>query len=389
MHVAVIGAGAFGGWTALFLRRLGHRVTLVDAWGPGNSRASSGGETRIFRSIYGDDLTSVRMAARSLKLWKEHQRRWKADLFIRTGALFLAPKDDSYIAASINALATEGIGLETLDTSEVSRRYPQFNLEAGHLLEPVELVLFETEAGVLFARQNCRAVVSHFVLDGGEYRQAEARPKKAANGRLKVELHTGEMLDADAFVFACGAWLGQLFPDILRRLIQSTRQDVLFFGTPAGTYQFEPSALPAWVDRTTPRRFYGIADIEHRGFKIASDTRGPAFDPNSDNRAVSAASWSETKTYLRHRFPSLAHAPLLETRVCQYENSPDAAFIIDRHPEAEAVWLVGGGSGHGYKHGPAVGEYVAALVTGTAKPSLEFSLNRFARASALSRSTTI
>jgi sarcosine oxidase len=389
MHVAVIGAGAFGGWTALFLRRLGHRVTLVDAWGPGNARASSGGETRIIRSIYGDDVTSVRMAARSLKLWKEHERRWNTDLYIRTGALFLGPKDDPYIAASVNALAAEGIGLETLDPSELSRRYPQFNLAAGHLLEPVDSILLETEAGVLFARRNCRTVVSHFVLEGGEFRLAEARPTKTVSSRLSVELQTGEILTPDIYVFACGPWMAQLFPDVLQHLIRSTRQDVLFVGTPAGTSRFSPLELPSWVDRTSPRKFYGVADIEHRGFKIASDIRGPEFDPNSDHRAISSASWRETQAYLRHRFPALADAPLLETRVCQYENSPDAAFIIDRHPEAKGVWLVGGGSGHGYKHGPAVGEYVAALVTGAAPLSLEFSLDRFAEGHTLRRSSTI
>ena len=153
-------------------------MTLVDAWGPGNARASSGGETRIIRSIYGDDATSCGMAARSLRLWKEHERRWKTGLYIRTGVLFLAPKDDAYIAASINALAAEGIGLETLDPSEVSRRYPQLNLAGGHGLEPVDSILLETEAGVLFARQNCRTVVNHFVREGGEYIAAEARPQK-------------------------------------------------------------------------------------------------------------------------------------------------------------------------------------------------------------------
>jgi glycine/D-amino acid oxidase-like deaminating enzyme len=389
MHVAVIGAGAFGGWTALFLNRLGHRVTLVDTWGPGNSRASSGGETRIIRSIYGDDLTSVRMAARSLALWKEHQERWHSELYLRTGALFLAPKDDDYIAASIAALAAEGIAVEILLASEASRCYPQFNLKAGESLEAVDSVLIEPEAGVLFARRNCRTVVDHFVKEGGAYRLAEARPGPVANGRLNVELNTGAALQADAYVFACGPWLGRLFPEIVGSLILTTRQDVLFFGTPPGSSEFGASELPCWVDRTSKQKFYGIPDVENRGFKVASDERGGAFDPDSDDRAISRVGLSETQAYLRHRFPALARAPLIEGRVCQYENSPDVAFVIDRHPAAPNVWLVGGGSGHGYKHGPAVGEHVAAIVTGTQAPSTEFCLARFTDGSALRRSSTI
>jgi glycine/D-amino acid oxidase-like deaminating enzyme len=75
LRVAVVGAGAFGGWTALHLRRAGMDVTLVDAWGPGNARASSGGETRVIRTIYGPTRRYVEMAARALVLWRA-QARW-------------------------------------------------------------------------------------------------------------------------------------------------------------------------------------------------------------------------------------------------------------------------------------------------------------------------
>lgn len=379
MHVAVIGAGAFGGWTALFLRRLGHRVTLVDAWGPGNSRSSSGGETRIIRAIYGDDFISVRMAARSLTLWKENQARWQTQLYIQTGALFLGPKDDPYLADSKAALITEGIAVEELSPVEIGRRYPHLDLSGfDNSLLPVNTGLFEHEAGVLFARQNCRMVVRGFVEEGGEYKQTSARPLPTANGGPSVTLHSGETLRADVYVFACGAWLPQIFPEVLGNLIHPTRQDVLFVGTPPGSTCFSASELPCWVDRTSKLTFYGIPDIEHRGFKIAADLRGPAFDPNCDDRAFDSSIWRAAQMYLSRRFPALADAPLLETRVCQYENSADVAFIIDQHPTTENVWLVGGGSGHGYKHGPAIGELVAGLVTGTQAVRPEFGLARFA-----------
>src|SRR5438874_2637349 len=97
LRVAVIGAGAFGGWTALHLRRGGAEVTLVDAWGPGNSRASSGGETRVIRTVYGATRQYVEMAARALTLWAEWDRTAREQFYRRTGVLWMTGADDSYV----------------------------------------------------------------------------------------------------------------------------------------------------------------------------------------------------------------------------------------------------------------------------------------------------
>jgi glycine/D-amino acid oxidase-like deaminating enzyme len=192
-----------------------------------------------------------------------------------------------------------------------------------------------------------------------------------------VTLSDGTTLTADAYVFACGPWLGHLFPDVIGERVRPTRQEVFFFGTPSGDRRFTEEALPVWADHGA-HFWYGIPGNEWRGFKLADDTRGPAFDPTAGERLPSAAGLAAARAYLGFRFPALSAAPLLEARVCQYENSPDEHFIIDRHPSAANAWLVGGGSGHGFKHGPAVGELVAGLVLagGTAGP--EFRLSRFA-----------
>jgi glycine/D-amino acid oxidase-like deaminating enzyme len=198
MHAVVIGAGAFGGWSALFLRRVGWRVTLVDAWGPGNSRASSGGETRIIRSIYGNDLISVRMAARALVLWKEHEQRWRKTLYARTGMLFLAAKDDPFLAESQAALADENIAFEVLSPTEAAHRFPQISFD------DTGSMLFEPDAGALFARENCRTVVEQFVAEGGNFIRAAARRPSVKNSRATLELTSGDSLHADMYVFACG-----------------------------------------------------------------------------------------------------------------------------------------------------------------------------------------
>jgi sarcosine oxidase len=372
-HVVVVGAGAFGGWTALFLRRQGARVTLVDAWGPGNSRASSGGETRVIRATYGPRTIYTTMAARALTLWKEHQTRWHRQLYHGIGVLWLVESDEQYEKAALPILRGAGVAFEELQGAEVARRFPQINCEQ------VRWAIFEKDGGYLTARRACAAVLEGFLAEGGEYRQlAVQSPIRPSGGELSaVTLSDGSRLTADRFVFACGPWLGALFPDAIGERVKPTRQEVFFFGTPPGDRRFTEEALPVWADHGT-RFMYGIPGNEWRGFKVADDSRGPVFDPTTGERTPTAGALQIARDYLGYRFPGLKDAPLLESRVCQYEQSPDEHFIIDRHPQAANAWIVGGGSGHGFKHGPAVGELVAGLVLSGATPDAQFRLARFA-----------
>jgi len=369
-RVVVVGAGAFGGWTALHLLRRGAKVTLLDAWGPGNSRASSGGETRVIRGVYGKDRIYTAMARRAFELWHENEARWKKKLYTRTGALWMVADSGEFVRSSIPFLREFRFAYEEISTSEARPRYPQVDF-AG-----IEWTLLEKEAGYLLARRSCADVLEGFLAEGGAYREAMAASPEIAGGRLAgVALSDGTKLTADVYVFACGPWLPKLFPDVVGGRIEPTRQEVFYFGTPAGDARFSESQMPVWVE--TPRFFYGIPGNERRGFKIADDARGVAFDPTSGDRTPSAEGLRAAREYLARRFPALAGAPLLESRVCQYENSPDHHFIVDRHPAAANVWLVGGGSGHGFKHGPAMGELVAGNVLGEKPTEPFFSLSRF------------
>ncbi|MGH7671893.1 MAG: FAD-dependent oxidoreductase [Gemmatimonadales bacterium] len=370
-HVVVIGAGAFGGWTALYLRRRGARVTLLDAWGPGNSRASSGGETRVIRGTYGPRQVYTKLTARALALWKEHERRWRRRLYYPIGVLWLVGTDDQYEKAALPLLRAAGLTFEELTAAEVARRYSQINVEA------VRWAIHERDAGYLTARLACAAVVEGLVAEGGEYRQRAVQPGSTAAGEMRgVTLSDGSVLQADTYVFACGPWLGTLFPDVIGARITSTRQEVFFFGTPPGDDRFGEDALPVWADHGA-RFMYGVPGNRYRGFKIADDTRGAPFDPTAGERVPTATGLAAVRAYLAFRFPALNDAPLLEARVCQYEQSPDEDFIVDRHPLAANVWLVGGGSGHGFKHGPAVGELVAGAVLDGESPDPAFRLSRF------------
>lgn len=373
-HIAVVGAGAFGGWTALHLLERGARVTLLDAWGPGNSRASSGGETRIMRGTYGPDQLYSELAARSMKLWETYERRWKKRFLHRTGVLWMvSSRDDAYERGAINPLREAGIKFAELSTVKMKKRWPQINFS------DVRWGIFEPECGYLDARVSCQAVVEAFVADGGEYRQVAVLSDK--NAELEAPLRAltlsdGSRLKADHYVFACGPWLGRLFPGTLGHVIRTTKQDIFFFGPPAGDSRFTDAHVPVWGDHGK-RFFYGIPGSDGRGFKVADDTRGPAFDPTSGERVVSRATLKRVREYLAFRFPAMKDAPLIETRVCQYEQTPDSHFIVDRHPQMNNVWILGGGSGHGFKHGPALGEMVADLILKDSEPRRVWRLSRF------------
>jgi glycine/D-amino acid oxidase-like deaminating enzyme len=393
-HMVVIGAGAFGGWTALHLLERGARVTLLDAWGPGNSRASSGGETRIIRGTYGPDQPYTELAGRALKLWVKYERRWKRRFLHRAGVLWMASSnDDAFERGSIKPLRQVGIEFQELSARELKKRWPQVCFDG------VDWGIYEPECGYLDARASCLAVVEAFVVAGGKYRQlavvadgAEGaglehsrlnresdRETSKSTSRGGLTLSDGSRLKADYYVFACGPWLGNLFPETIGDLVRATKQDIFFFGTPAGDPRFNDTHLPVWGDHRE-HFFDGIPGSDRRGFKVADDTRGPAFDPTSGERVVSLDTLRGVREHLAFRFPALKDAPLIETRVCQYEQTPDEHFIVDRHPRMENVWLLGGGSGHGFKHGPAVGEMMAELILGDGEPGKTWRLSRFASA---------
>jgi glycine/D-amino acid oxidase-like deaminating enzyme len=309
------------------------------------------------------------MVARALQLWQEFERERNLKLFFKGGALRMAGAEGSYESAAVPVLQQTGIRFEKLSGADCAKRWPQINFEG------VPWGIYEPDSGFLAARRGCEAVLDAFLKQGGQYRQAQATPGSIAANRMDgISVGPGETLKADAYVFAPGPWLGKVFP-FLANTITPTRQEVFFFGTPAGDVRFTESQLPTWIDGGK-YPFFGVPGNHWRGFKIADDTRGPVIDPSTMERQVSEEKLRAARAYLQMRFPAMAGAPLLESRVCQYENSTDHNFILDHHPEAENVFIVGGGSGHGFKQGPVVGEMLADAVLGMREPPAEMSLGR-------------
>jgi sarcosine oxidase len=355
----VIGAGVFGAWTAWYLRKAGQRVLLLDAFGAAHARASSGGESRLTRGSYGSDEVYTRFALNSLPQWKWLSDQAGLPVFHPTGVVFFFQKREAYVDQSLEVHRRLALPTQELDRAALEQKYPQANWK------DIEVGLFEPQFGVLMARRAVQTLVKAFVKAGGEYRVAAAKPPAAEKPLTQIELADGSGLSAGNYVFACGPWLPKVFPRLLGPRIFPTRQEVFFFAPEAGDTRFTAAHLPGWADFNDGDIYYGTPDLEGRGFKIAHDQHGPAIDPDTGDRLASPSAIADIRTFMKRRFPALAQRPLVESRVCQYENSSNGDLLIDRHPQWDNVWLVGAGSGHGFKHGPAVGRYAAQLVNGT------------------------
>lgn len=370
-RIIVAGAGAFGGWTALYLLRSGFRVTLIDAWGGGNSRSSSGDETRVIRSTYGANALYFDLNVRALELWQSHQRDWGLQLFFPAGVLWFCHRENEpMVTDSLPFMERHGLEYRYLDTGEAKRLYPHI------FVDDLAYLVLDPHGGYLKAREGAIAVQAAFVREGGEYLQAKVKPGKIQHQRMQgITLEDGRTLEAETFVFACGSWLKTLFPDILEEFIQCTRQEAYYLGVPSAfAGQFDD--MPVWIDADGADYYYGIPGNARRGFKVGVDRRGAAFDPTDGDRILNPDVLAHARTFMAHRFPALTHAPLIENRVCHYGNSPDGNFLLDVHPEAPNCWMMGGGSGHGYKHGPALGEKAAAIIAGEQALEQAFLLSR-------------
>jgi glycine/D-amino acid oxidase-like deaminating enzyme len=355
VDILIVGAGTFGASLAWRLARAGEQVTLVDQFEPGDPRASSGGETRLYRCAHGPDTEYTAMARRARTLWRELEDESGEELLIECGMAWFAHREDGWEVESGRTLAAQGIPVERLDGASAAQLYPSFRSD------DLAFVLLEPEGGVLRAERSVRALAAQAVAHGARILRGRARP----DGTGAV-LEDSTRLEGDIVVWACGPWLARLFGDLVP--LRVTRQELLFVD---GGPDWRKPALPGWCDYDRAR--YGTADIDALGVKAAIDDEGPPIDPDAE-LPEAATTESEVRAYLHERFPALEGAPLVGARSCRYELTPDTHFIAAPHPAHPNVWLVGGGSGHGFKHGPPMAERLAAAIAaGTPLPA-EFAL---------------
>jgi len=358
----IVGAGTFGASLAWWLARDGVQVTLVDQFEPGDRRATSGGETRLIRCGHGGDAGYTASARRARTLWRELEAESGADLLIECGLVWFARTADGWEAASEATMRAQDIPVERLGVDEGARLFPSFRGDE------LEFLIHEPEAGVLRAQRAVQTLAAQAEAHGAQILRARAEPRGAR------VLAGPDELEADAVVWACGGWLTHLFPGLAS--VTTTRQDLFFMdGGEAWSH------APGWVDYDGA--VYGTGDLDELGVKGAPDFEGPALAPDDDLPHTSADNERWIRDYFSRRFPALAEAPLKSSTTCRYELSPDSHFIAAAHPEHPTVWLLGGGSGHGFKHGPAMAERMAAALRGAEPMPERFKLGERAPAASM------
>jgi sarcosine oxidase len=339
----VIGAGIFGASLSYRLARDGWDVSLYERHEPGHPGAASGGESRLIRYAHGDDGWYTRSAWRALELWRELEAETGRELLVECGLAWFAHAEDGWEALSERRLREAGVPVERLAPEAGRELFPSF--EPGDLA----FILWEPNAGVLRAAEATRATV-------------EAAER--AGVRVVREAGVPGSVSGDVVVWACGAWL----PELVDLPIRVTKQDTLYFRGEG----WDSPPVPAWVDYDAA--IYGHGSLDGLGVKVAPDQEGPPFDPETGERSVSAETEPAARAYLGRRLPALRDAPLAHGVVCQYALTTDTNFVLAPYPGREGEWILGGGSGHGFKHGPALAEYAARVVTGAEAPQQRFGL---------------
>lgn len=363
--VIVIGAGAFGGWTAYHLQELGMKVMLIDAYGPGNSRATSGDETRGVRSSYGDRTGEqaeqwMRWARLAMTRWIEWDGEWqkqlKTQLFYPTGDIIMRKEEENFTKRTREVWTKIGVKHEVLTVDELQKRWQIFTTK------DINHVLYEPDAGVVRARRACESVAEVFKSRGGQVKIAHAWPGTQTGGKLDhLVLSTNETVSAGSYVFACGPWLPKLFPDLLGRVIRTPLGHVFYLATPPADDRFTFPNCPSWNYPGVT----GWASLlpDNRGFRVR--TGGDRlYDPDYSDRWVPEKALKATRVFVKDHFPILTSAPINETRACHYELSSTRNFIIDHHPGLSNVWITGGGNAEAFKFGPVLGDYISKRVKG-------------------------
>ena len=357
-EVVVVGAGAFGGWTALYLLEMGHTVTLIDQYGPGNSRATSGGETRQIRALYGEREIYTRWVLEAFSRWQAREAEWGKTLFFQTGQLSLAQEWTKELTDTRKVFDKLGVKYEVIKQDDLARRFPQMNTQR------LDAAMYTPSTGVLKAREGCLAVARAFENKGGRFVTAKVELGTRSGSTLQdIALSTGRRVSAQTFVFACGPWLPKVFPSVMKDKLATPRRVVFFYGTPPGDERFTHPNFPTWSVGDA----YGFPSIEGKGFKVVPTFERVLVDPDTQEHTLTVDELRKGREFVTKWFPLLARQPLVDSKVCQREDSVDDHFIVDRHPELANVWLLGGGSGHGYKHGIMLGDYVANRVVGNDK----------------------
>ena len=358
----IVGLGAMGSAAAFHLARRGQAVLGFDQFTPPHARGSSHGATRIIREAYFEHPSYVPLLQRAYALWRELEQSAGTTLFVATGGLMIGTPDSVIVSGALRSAREHALRHELLTADEIRNRFPALRPDGDMV------AVLEPRAGVLFPE---RCVAAHLDLArraGADLRfdQRVLRCEAITNG-VRVSTAEGHY-EAAALIVTAGAWAGRLFPD-LQLPLQVERQ-VLYWFEPAAAAAFEPARCPVHLWQFDGHHFfYGFPDLRATagagaGVKVARHHEGVIVDPDTVDRAVSAAEEAAMRDVVRRDLPG-ADGPLRQATVCVYTNTPDEHFWLDRHPAHSQILIASPCSGHGFKFASVIGEVLADLaVTG-------------------------
>jgi sarcosine oxidase len=351
----VVGLGTHGSAAAAALARRGQRLLGLERFGRGEAHGSSGGWSRMIRLAYFEDPVYVPLARASWDRWRQLETETGSSFLTRTGGLYAGPADSRPVAGAIRSAQEHSLAHEVIDSDEIHRRWPIF--------EPAPDIfgLLEEQAGSVRIDQANAAHLAVAEQHGArlEFGRRVVDWRPTPGGGFEVETGDGTVVGAEHLVLAAGPWIGEFVRD-LRLPLQVERECPCWFTPTVDPASVGADRLPIWVMMDEGTAFYGIPHDPDLGLKVSIHHWGTFVDPDEVDRVVGPADVERIRTFLRARMPT-ANGPLANATVCLYTNTPDDAFIVDRHPAAAGVAFASACCGHGFKFAPLIGDILADL----------------------------
>jgi sarcosine oxidase len=361
----VLGSGGVGSAALFHLAQRGLRALAIDRFPPGHDRGSSHGQTRIIRQAYSEHPNYVPMALRGYELWHELEARRGEQLLFPVGLVQIGPPDGEVLPGTWASARAHGLELETISRAEMSRRFPGFNFP-----EPLQAVL-ERSAGYLLVERCVVAHAEEAVRLGARLQIGETvKSWRVDQGIATVETDR-DRYRAECLIVAAGAWASDLLGDL--GIALQVRRKPLYWRRPQAGAMLARPDCPTFLYEVPGGVFYGFPQIDDRGVKVAEHTGGTAVDdPLALDRQLDRDDEARVAQFCRQYLPELA-GELLGHAVCMYTMTPDAHFVVDRHPRYPNVAFAAGLSGHGFKFTGMLGEaLVDLLLTGKTRVPMEF-----------------
>ena len=361
MRIAIAGGGIFGATAALALARRGHRVTLVDAGPVPHPLAESTDISKVVRLDYGADADYTALAERALDGWRAWNRDGADPLFHETGVTFLSREPlapGGFEHESFALLTARGHRLERLDAAAIARRFPAYR--EGALVDGY----YNPEGGWVEASRVVARLVAEAAALGVDIRPD--CPARAIGEGGELLMADGGALAADEVLVAAGAWTPLLCP-ALAGALRPVGQAV-FHLRPPDPARFTADRFPVFGADIARTGFYGFPLHPDGVVKIGHHGPGLAVDMSSDARPMPPAVEAELRALLADVLPDLADAAITYRRACVYCDTRDEHFWIARDPERPRLTVATGGSGHGFKFAPVLGELIAGAVLGEPVP---------------------